>query len=200
VFDQAGNYSYTQYDRDSLKRIWFENLKILAEDYQANGDVFGINAFRDYYALPELAGLTVDALKAGLGDDVPLWIYFDGNGYAKPASVIPSDYLLNVKCQIYTAIIHGATGVLFWNDWSKTPEVFDHLLPVMEELKNNLPMITLDVVERVADGNKHMVIKGGGNKKYVIATNSSKTEVVTIDLPNGNTLSLKPLEVYFSEL
>lgn len=200
TFDETGNYSYSEYGVDTLKRIWFENLKILAEDYRTNGDIFGINAFRDFFALPELAGLTVDALKAGLGDDVPLWIYFDGNGYAKPINVTPDDYLLNVKCQIYTAIIHGATGVLFWNDWSKTPEVFTHLLPIMEELKSKLPIITQDVVERIVDGNKHMVVKGDKNKKYVIATNSSKSEIIKVDLPNGTLLPLKPLEVYIAEL
>lgn len=199
-FDEEGNYSYTKYEKETLKRIWFENLKIFAEDYSASGNVFSINAFRDFFALPELAGLTVDALKAGLGDEVPLWIYFDGNGYAKPANLSPSDYLVNVKCQIYTSIIHGSTGVLFWNDWSKTPEVFDHLLPIMEELKNNLAFIKLDTEERVVEGNLHMVIKGDGKKRFVIATNSSKTEVMTMVLPDGTSLSLDPLEVYISEI
>jgi hypothetical protein len=199
-FDEMGNYSYTKYDNETLKRIWFENLKIFAEDYKSNGNVFGINAFRDFFALPELAGLTVDALKEGLGDEVPLWIYFDGNGYAKPANISPADYLVNVKCQIYTAIIHGATGVLFWNDWSKTPEVFDHLLPIMEELKNNLAIIKLDTEERVVEGNQHMVIKRDGKKRFVIATNSSKTDVVTILLPDGTSRSLDPLEVCLCEI
>lgn len=183
-----------------MKRIWYENTKIIAGDYSGNGDVFGINAFRDFYAYPVLAGLTVDALRAGLGEKVPLWLYFDGNGYAKPGNVAPEQYLVNVKCQIYTAIIHGATGILFWNDWSKTPEVFDELLPVMEELNDNLEIIKLNTVERVIEGDKHIIIKGNSKERYIIASNTSKTDSITIEPQKGITLKLAPLETLITSL
>ncbi|MBF6627196.1 MAG: hypothetical protein ITG04_01640 [Proteiniphilum sp.] len=197
---KKGNYSYSNYDFESLKRIWYENTKIIAGDYSGNGDVFGINAFRDFYAHPVLAGLTVDALRAGLGEKVPLWLYFDGNGYAKPGNVTPEQYLVNVKCQIYTAIIHGATGILFWNDWSKIPEVFDELLPVMEELNDNLEIIKLNTVERVIEGDKHIVIKGNNKEKYIIASNTSKTDTITIEPQKGIALKLAPLETIVTNL
>ena len=108
---KGGNYSYVEYDFNELSRLWVENLRILANAYKENGDVFGINAFRDFYAHPVLAGITVDAMREGLGEGAPIWLYFDGNGYAKPGNVSPSAYLKNVKCQIYTAIVHGATGI-----------------------------------------------------------------------------------------
>lgn len=164
-----GEYSYNKYDRETLINIWKENIRIISEDYKGNGDVFGINAFLDFYAYPILAGITVDALRTGLGGSkVPIWLYFDGNGYAKPSNLTPSDYLKIVKCQIYTAIIHGATGVLFWNDWSKTPEVFDELVPIMEELNNNLAIIKLNTLETMVDGDQHVTIKGekSGKKIY----------------------------------
>ncbi len=196
-----GEYSYNEYDPDSLKKIWKENLRIIAEDYKGNGDVFGINAFLDFYTYPILAGITVDALRAGLGSKVPIWLYFDGNGYAKPSDMTPADYLKIVKCQIYTAIIHGATGVLFWNDWSKTPEVFDELVPIMEELNNNLPIIKLNTLEKMTDGDQHVTIKGEKRgKKYIIATNTSKTDSLSLTLPTGNMKVLSPLEVYIAEL
>lgn len=198
---ENGGYSYNEYNPDSLKRIWEENLRIIAEDYKGNGDVFGINAFLDFYTYPILAGITVDALRAGLGSKVPIWLYFDGNGYAKPSDMTPADYLKIVKCQIYTAIIHGATGVLFWNDWSKTPEVFDELVPIMSELNNNLPIIKLNTLEKMTDGDQHMTIKGEKRgKKYIIATNTSKTDSITFTLPAGNMKVLSPLEVYIAEL
>lgn len=196
-----GEYSYNEYGLDSLIKIWKENIKIIAKDYRGCGDVFGINAFLNFYEQPILAGITVDALREGLGSKVPIWLYFDGNGYAKPSNVASADFLKNVKCQIYTAIIHGATGVLFWNDWSKTPEVFDELIPIMEELNNNLKMIKLDTLEKIINGNQHVVIKGSKRgKKYIIATNSSKTDSITVTIPGGNTVALSPLEVYISEL
>lgn len=196
-----GNYSYMEYDWDTLVDIWTENTKRIAKDYRGNGDVFGINAFRDFYAYPILSGITVDALREGLGKGVPIWLYFDGNGYAKPGNVSPAEYIHSVKCQIYTAIIHGATGVLFWNDWSKTPEVFDLLLPMMEELKKNLELIKSDTVEKMIDGNKHAVIKKNrAGKKYIIATNTDKKNSQTLFLPGGEKMILAPLETYVAAL
>lgn len=196
-----GEYSYNKYDRETLINIWKENIRIISEDYKENGDVFGINAFLDFYAYPILAGITVDALRTGLGSKVPIWLYFDGNGYAKPSNLTPSDYLKIVKCQIYTAIIHGATGVLFWNDWSKTPEVFDELVPIMDELNNNLAIIKLNTLETMVDGDQHVTIKGEkSGKKYIFATNTSKTDSISFTMPAGDIKVLSPMEVYLADL
>jgi hypothetical protein len=199
VYDfKDGNYSYKNHSPEFLKTIWAENIRIIAKDYRKCGDVFGINAFRDFFANPELAGITVDALRDGLGDKVPLWIYFDGNGYARPASVTPDAYLKSVECQIYTAIVHGATGILFWNDWAKTPEVYEKLLPILEKLNRRLDVVKMDTYQTIVDGHTHLLIKGNRRgEKHVIATNTSKTDTLQIRLPGGQTLSLAPLEVYF---
>lgn len=141
-----GKYSYVEYDLDTLKSVWYENIKLIASDYKGSGDVFGINSFRDYFAYPVLSGITVDALKAGLGPDAPIWIYFDGNGYAKPGNLTPKEYIDIVKCQIYTSVIHGATGILFWNDRSKPPVVFDALLQMLNELNSNLDIIYMETL------------------------------------------------------
>ncbi len=196
-----GKYSYTEYDFDTLKSLWYENTKLIASGYKGNGDVFGINAFRDYFAHPVLAGITVDALREGLGPNVPIWIYFDGNGYAKPANMTPKEYIEIVKCQIYTSIIHGATGILFWNDWSKTPEVFDTLLPMLKELNDNLPIVKLKTIDKKVDNNLHIMIKEGKKEgKYIIVTNTSKTNKIQIDIAGIDKKELQPLEVYVSEI
>ena len=188
-----------EYDFNELSRIWAENLRIIANAYKENGDVFGINAFRDFYAHPVLAGITVDALREGLGKGVPIWLYFDGNGYAKPGNVSPSACLKSVKCQIYTAIVHGATGILFWNDCSKTPEVFNQLIPMMYELNGNLELIVFDTVEKRVDGNLHIAIKKAPDgKECYIATNSSKTADLFFTLSSGKRVKLEPLGVYVS--
>ena len=196
-----GKYSYTEYDFDTLKSLWYENTKLIASGYKGNGDVFGINAFRDYFAHPVLAGITVDALREGLGPNVPIWIYFDGNGYAKLANMTPKEYIEIVKCQIYTSIIHGATGILFWNDWSKTPEVFDTLLPMLKELNDNLPIVKLKTIDKKVDNNLHIMIKEGKKEgKYIIVTNTSKTNKIQIDIAGIDKKELQPLEVYVSEI
>lgn len=196
-----GKYSYTDYDAQTLKSIWYENTKLIAAGYKGSGDVFGINAFRDFFAYPELAGITVDALKEGLGSKTPIWLYFDGNGYAKPAGLSPTAYVDNVKCQIYTSVIHGATGILFWNDWNKKPEVFDVLLPMLEELNKNLHIIKLKTVDKKVDGDLHIMIQENANgEKYIIATNTSKTAEIKLGIANAQKKMLKPLEVYISKI
>lgn len=194
-------YSYTEYDFDTLKSLWYENTKLIASAYKGNGDVFGINAFRDYFAYPVLSGMTVDALREGLGPATPIWIYFDGNGYAKPANISPKEYIEIVKCQIYTSVIHGATGILFWNDWSKTPEVFDALLPMLEELNKNLPIVKLKTIDKKVDDDLHILVKEGKNgSKHIIATNTSKTDKIKINIQGVDKEELEPLEVYISEI
>lgn len=195
-----GKYSYTEYDFDTLKSVWYENTRLIASGYKGSGDVFGINAFRDYFAYPVLSGITVDALREGLGPDTPIWIYFDGNGYAKPANITPEEYIRIVKCQIYTSIIHGATGILFWNDWSKTPEVFDALLPMLGELNDNLSVVKMKTIDKKADNNLHIMIKKDGKKKYIIASNTSKTDNLPLNIPGIQKETLSPLEVYISEM
>lgn len=194
-----GNYSYTTHGYETLKSIWYENAKLIAEGYKTCGDVFGINAFGDFRTYPALAGVTVDALRAGLGEGVPVWLYFDGNGYAKPANVTPEAYIELVKCQIYTAIIHGATGIMFWNDWHKTPEVFDALLPMLKELNDNMDIIKLKTLETKVDGDLHVMIKKEKGKKYVIASNTNKSEALPLNRPGIQKQTLNPLEVYISD-
>ncbi len=199
-FDNAGNYSYNESGIATMKSVWYENVKQVAAAYANNGNVFSINAFRDFWANPVLAGVTVDALKAGLGDK-PIWVYFDGNGYAKPASVSPQTYVNDLRCQIYTTIIHGATGVFFWNDWSKTPEVYNALLPALKVLNDDLPIIKLNTAERFANGDLHWMMKvDNRGRKYIIMTNTSKTSKLPVNIAGLNKKDLNPLEVFVSPL
>ncbi len=192
-----GDYRYKEYDFETLKRLWFENVKICSAGFKNSGNVFGINAFRDFFAHPVLSGITVDAIKAGISSEMPVWLYFDGNGYAKESDVSAEDYIKNVKCQMYTSIIHGATGVLFWNDKSKPTGVFDGLAPVLKEMNDNVKIFVLKTMETKIDNDLHYMIKAKNNKqKYIIATNTSLTETLPINIKGLNKKSLKPLEVF----
>jgi hypothetical protein len=195
-----GKYSYAVYDFNTLKSVWYENIRLIAEGYKGCGDVFGINAFLDFRTHPVLSGVTVNTL-AGLGEGVPIWLYFDENGYAKPADVMPEAYIRSVKCQIYTSIIHESTGILFWNDWKKTPEVFDALLPILQELNDNLHVIKWKTIDTKTEGDLHVAIKQDQKgRKYIIATNTHKTNNVSLDTPDIRKNTLFPLEVYIASL
>lgn len=192
-----GRYSYKNYDFETLKKLFYENIKICAGDYRESGDVFGINAFNDFYSYPILAGITVDAIKDGIGPEAAVWLFFDGNGYAKPTQVSVEEYLKNIKCQIYTSIIHGATGILFWNDRSKSPVVFNALPSILQELKKNLFIIKYDTVEKIVSNDLHIMIKKDKKgKKYIIASNTSKTDSQSLSIVGVKNTTLSPLEVY----
>lgn len=193
-----GTAYYTEFDLETLKTLFYENMKICSKDYRGCGDIFGLNAFIDFNTYPILAGVTVDGIKAGVGAETPVWLFFDGNGYAKPSNMSVVDFVQLLKCQIYTSVIHGATGVLFWNDRSNSPEIFEALNPVVEELTRNLDIIYMDTHETKFDGDLHYMIKKTGNKKCIMASNTSKTETLAINISGISKKSLAPLEVFIS--
>lgn len=195
-----GDYRYKEYDFETLKRLWFENVKRCSAGFKNSGNVLGINAFRDFFAYPILSGITVDAMKAGAGKEMPIWLYFDGNGYAKEPDYPAADYLKSMKCQMYTSIVHGATGVLFWNDKSKPTDVFDGLSPILKEMNDNVKIFILKTLETKVNNDLHYMIKGDKKHKYIIATNTSKTETLPINISGVSKKSLKPLEVYIAAM
>lgn len=190
-----GTAYYVDYDIETLKELFYENIKLCAKNYSGCGDVFGINAFIDFNTYPVLAGVTVDAIKAGTGKDTPVWLFFDGNGYAKPANLSTNDFIKVLKSQIYTAIIHGATGILFWNDRTESPDVFNALEKVVKELEDNFPIFFMKTIASEANNNLHYMIKGDKKAKYLIASNTHKTEAVELDIPQISKRTLAPLEV-----
>jgi hypothetical protein len=186
-------------DFEILKKTWFENIKATAIGYQFTGDIFGINSYSDFLKYPILAGITVDAIKAGIGKKTPVWLYFDSNGYAKPANVTPENYALNIKCQIYTSIIHGATGALFYSDLSKPSQNFNALIPVVKVLNDNLTYIYLKTIEKKTEGDLQYVVKiDSRNHKYLIAVNTNPKETILITHYLSVKKFLNPLEVYIS--
>ena len=99
---------------------------------------------------------------------------------------------------MYTSITHGATGIFFWNNPSGQ-EVWDALQPTLEEMKGNLDIIKLKTLEKRDNDNMHLMIKRDDKgQKYIIATNTSKTSSVPLNVENLEKNSLGPLEVYIS--
>lgn len=195
-----GQYKISNLDYKDLEKIWYENIKETASGYQSSGDIFGINSYRDFFLYPKLAGITVDAIKAGIKTHPPVWLWFDSNGAYKPSNLSIEEYIKNIKCQIYTSIIHGATGVLFWSDLRKDPKYFDLLIPLIKELKDNLNVLYLKTIEKKDKGDLQYLIKITNQAhKYIIAVNTNTTDSVLFSHPLSPKKYLKPLEVYFSQ-
>ena len=89
---------------------------------------------------------------------------------------------------------------MFWNDRSLSPEVFYALEPVLTQLNENIQFITMNTLEKKADNDLHYMIKKDKGRRYVIASNTSMTESIELNIPNGIKRSLKPLEVLISPL
>ncbi len=194
-----GKRARKKYDDISIKKFWYENTKEIASAYKKSGDIFGTNAFSYFYQYPQLAGVTVNAIKAGTGNNSPVWLFFDGNGYAKPQRVSIDSYLKNIKCQIYISIIHGATGVFFWNDPKKGTVFFEKLRPIIDELKRNEIVFKYQSIEKKLDENIQYEIKQSSTgERYLIVINSNKNKKISISYPIKR--NLDPLEVYITKL
>lgn len=171
-----GDWQINSMSSRNFEKNWFNNVKKTAEGYKKSGDIFGINSFQYLRDEPKLAGVTVDAIKAGTGQDTPVWLFFDSNGYAKESFDSPESYVRKIKCQIYTSIVHGATGVLFWSDLEKNDKVFNTLLPVIAELKQYEYIFYMDTEEQKLDGDIRYMIKKYNNSRYIIAVNTSSNK------------------------
>lgn len=183
-----------------LSEYWYQNVKKTAFGYRNSGDIFGVNSYSIMYENPEIAGITIDTIKDGIGKDTPVWIFFDSNGYAKPGNISDQNYVKNLKCQIYTSIVHEASGVLFWSDLNKNPIVFNLLLDVVDELIINEKIIKFKTLEQKVIDDIHYLIKINPNgDKYLIAVNTNTSKNVLF-MNNYTKKSLfQPLEVYVSK-
>ncbi len=177
-----------------LENIWHENVKLTAKGYKKSGDIFGINSFQHLRDNPKLAGVTVEAIKKGAGEEAPVWLFFDSNGYAKPSLESTESYIRKIKCQIYTSIVHGATGVLFWSDLRKDDTVFNSLIPVIKELKKYEHIFYMETINENFEGDIRYIIKKGEKQRYLIAVNTSGKNKVLDNRDIKRTL-FKPYEV-----
>lgn len=110
----------------------YNTVKYTARSYSA-ADILGINAYGDFNKYPHLAGLVVDAIKDACGSSKPVWNFYNGNGYGVRHI---RDYVANIKNQIYIALIHGSSGVLFWggHDEITKTEYWETLKDLVKEL------------------------------------------------------------------
>ena len=198
------------FEREDSRQLsnYYYNTFYLAKDYKNSCDIIGIDAYDEFYTDPKTVGLAISALKAGAGNK-PVWIYFDGNGYFRNKNDDTPTIIKNIKCQIYTAIINGATGVLFWNDLQKSTEVYNETKMLADTLKLYDDIIKADDITTNLNTDplhweanynldiQYVVKQKSNGKQYIIAVNRSSS-VKTLDVNGFQVKSLQPFEVFIS--
>ena len=192
-----------------------ENLRKTIEPYCHTADVIGLNAYLDFAAYTDAAGLAVDVIKDKCGLNKPVWLWFDGAALKREDIATPTNeqYLKHVKSQVYTAINHGVNGIHFFskenlNEDTSLPDkepYWDLLKDMVLELKTKMPMVYASVLHKdVWDGIDYTIRDNGEegvNKKYyLIAVNTSVTETKTLFHPTIQPRTLAPLEVFADEV
>ncbi len=208
------NYSYdglSIYKYAHVKERWerrpievfrdkfFYNVQSAASAYDSCADVLGVNAYKDFYEYPEVAGETVQAIKAGCGDDKPVWLFFDAQAYvAQDRKLKNEEYFKNVKCQVYSSIVNGASGVLFWTNSQQSPdkEYWEMIKGLATELRDNSDIFKAKVLEKGYKEFIHYAIYELPNScKNLILVNTSKTETQKFTISEFADFTLEPLAV-----
>jgi len=214
--DSTSVYAYRR--RWIFKDIWarrpnsyfihkfYDNVKETASAYKNASDVLGVNSYSVFRDYPEVAGETVDAIKAGCGSDKPVWLFFDAAADQKPRSMSYADYFKNIKCQVYTSIVHGATGAFFYAITDSEP-VKTHYWPKIKSLAKDLQekqyIFVMPVVDQYWNTKYHLKdyehlhysIRSSGKEKnvYLIATNTNKNKSLEVAIKGFPEFTLEPL-------
>jgi hypothetical protein len=200
---------------DVLRKYFHDNALFVSGAYRDVADVIGLNSYRIFTLYPEVAGEVVDAIKEGCGPGKPVWLYFeaspDKNVYE---GVSESDIPKLLKCQVYTSIVHGATGVIFWTwgyesyrDWTKRGALTHvdssfyarTVKPLARELRKNSSVFEGSLVNKGVIGAIHyarfLVAGENADTKYIVAVNTSKTQTGEFRLEGSPEFALAPFEV-----
>jgi len=188
------------------------NVKETAAAYKNVSDVLGVNSYSVFRDYPEVAGETVDAIKVGCGSDKPVWLFFDAAADQRPRSMSYTDYFKNIKCQVYTSIVHGATGAFFYAITDSEP-VKTHYWPKIKSLAKDLQdrryVFEMPVVNQYWDTQYHLPdydhlhysIRSTDKEKniYLIATNTDKKNTLKVKISGFPEFTLEPLGVKIIE-
>ncbi len=149
--------------------------------YKNSGNVYGINDYSKINTNPEYAGYFVDWIKEVTNDSpVIIWV--------GPYQIESTDLL---RCQAYTAIIHGANGIGYWlQDENKVGYQYDlnqlaRAITISEEIDRDNEIITSNFNYASIPGGKkyfkdynsneiHASFKKIGDEDITIAVNTSK--------------------------
>jgi len=191
-----------------FRRLFFENVRETAAAYRNCADVFGYNSYQVFREFPETAGETVDAIKAGCGNDKPVWLFFDAAAHQKPPGMSYVEYARLIKCQVYTSIVHGATGVYFFA-FTESDDVISEYWPLIKALAGELQeycnIFMMPIVNQSWDtayhhksyNHLHYSVRssGTGEKTYLIATNTALKDSIQVNIEGFPQFTLEPLGI-----
>ena len=173
-------FSYGE-DYDGLKK----NVKLTINYYKDVGNVFGINDYSLINEDPAYAGYFVDWIREEKGE-VPIWIWVAPYLYS-------TDYSL-LKCQVFTAIVHGATGIGFWlmnKEGVSDPNQLFKAIKLSQEIELIQPILIAEIAVEIMGTEKwlkgkneiHYTIKKmDSDELAIIAVNTSKMNSETFEL------------------
>ena len=212
--DGTSLYTYTRRNKwerrpiIAFKQLFFENIRETASAYGNCADVIGYNSYQEFREFPETIGETVDAIKAGCGVNKPVWLFFDAAAYSKPLDMTYGEYAQLIKCQVYTSIVHGATGVYFFA-FTESKDVITEYWPLIKTLAGELQrysnIVKMPIVNQSWDiryhhksyNHLHYSVRssGTGEKKYLIATNTALKDSIHVNVEGFPQFTLEPLGI-----
>ncbi len=224
IFASDGTPVYTYLRRWILNDTWerrpnsyfihkfYDNVKETANAYKNVSDVLGVNSYSVFRDYPEVAGETVDAIKEGSGKNKPVWLFFDAATDQKPSSMSYADYFKNIECQVYTSIVHGATGVFFYAITDSKPvttEYWPRIKNLAKDLQNRRYIFEMPTVDEYWDTkyhspdyyHLHYSIRSIDKKTkvFLIATNTDKKNSLKVNISGFPEFTLEPLGVKIVE-
>ncbi len=173
-----------------------ENIRETTRTYAPAADILGINSYDATNRKPSLLGEAVTVMQEASGYK-PIWPWVSAEAvrYSSPQSMYST-----VRPQLFSALIHGASGILFYNDQSvvarssQTQACWDRMYDLVKEV-----VLYRDVLEdftTVSFRNTGAVqwrrfsrgaAKGGSSYYFVANTTADDQSLV---LPNGAPLRL----------
>ncbi len=180
---------------------FFENVRQTAAVYGSACDIIGWNSYTEFRDFPEAAGETVDAIRTACGESKPVWLFYDGAAYSKPSDMSYEEYGILAACQVYTAIIHGATGALFFA-YDAPSDYMRIMAALAAELDGMSHVFKLPETEHGwdrayhSDGYDHLhysVRTGPAGVSWLIVANTSKRSPCTVEISGFPAFELEPL-------
>ncbi len=193
---------------ENFRHLFYDNIMETSAAYDNSCDVIGLNSYQVFREYPETAGEVVDAIKDGCGSGKPVWLFFDGAADQKPRGMSFEDYASLVRCQVYTSLIHGASGVNIYaitRTEAAETEYWPHMRELAEELEVNSNIIRLPVIDAYWDSGYHTAgydhlhwsVRGEeNNQRWLIVSNTSRTRPLTCTVKGFPEVTVGPLEGY----
>lgn len=193
-YEYRGFSDNTNSGNDVYISKFVQNTWDTAAAYSTTGNIFGLNDYWAFDTDPAYAAKATDALKWGTSNSNPVWLWFATHFSGTSTT---SDAYKKIRCQVYTAITQGCTGIFFYS-LEANPYQFGTIAYLANELRdlldygpNNENILTASCVDNgVLPNGVHYLIRyvTGGGGTYLILTNPTGDDdlVVTKGNFDGN--------------